>query len=48
MRVMPICACMGEAAGVAIALAKKTGTNTHTVDVAKLRSILRKYGATLD
>ncbi|MBQ9779089.1 MAG: FAD-dependent oxidoreductase [Clostridia bacterium] len=48
VRVMPICACMGEAAGVAIALAKKTGTNTHTVDVAKLRSILRKYGATLD
>ena len=48
VRIMPICACMGEAAGAAIALAKKTKTNTHTLDVAKLRESLKANGAILE
>ena len=47
VRIMPICACMGEAAGVAIALAYKTGKNTHTVDVQTLRAKLLEKGAAL-
>ncbi len=47
VRVMPICACMGDAVGTAIALAKKTGKNTHTVDVQAVRKKLIAYGATL-
>ena len=47
VRVMPICACMGDAAGTAIAVAKKTGTNTHTLDVQKVREILIANGAEL-
>lgn len=48
VRVMPICACMGEAAGTAIALAKSTGTNTHTLSVSALQEKLRANGATLE
>jgi HAMP domain-containing protein len=48
VRVMPICACMGEAAGTAAALAKQTGKNVHTVDVQLLRNTLRSYGAELN
>ncbi len=47
VRVMPICACMGDAVGTAIALAKKTGTNTHTVDVQAVRKLLLENGAEL-
>ena len=37
VRIMPICACLGEAGGIAISTAKKTGTNTHTVDVLSIK-----------
>lgn len=47
VRIMPICACMGEAAGVAIATAKKTGANAHTVDVQAVRARLIEKGAAL-
>ena len=48
VRIMPICACMGEAAGVAVSIAKKTNTNTHTVNVNKVRNKLRELGAAVD
>lgn len=47
VRILPICACMGQAAGTALAIAKKTGTNAHTVDIPTLRSKLRDKGAAL-
>ena len=47
VRIMPICACMGQAAGTAIALAKQDGKTTHTLDVNKLRNALIEDGATL-
>lgn len=48
VRIMPICACLGEAAGVAVAVAKKTGTNTHTVDIKAVREKLKELGAAID
>lgn len=48
VRIMPTCATMGEAAGIAVSVAKNTGTNTHTVDVKKVQSILREVGAVID
>lgn len=48
VRIMPICACMGEAAGVAISVAKKTNTNTHTVNIHDVRNKLRELGAAVD
>jgi hypothetical protein len=45
VRVMPICACMGEAVGVAIGVAHNTGKNTHTVDIQTVRQKLKDYGA---
>lgn len=48
VRIMPICAAMGEAAGVALAVAKSTGKNTHTVDIATVRDELKKNGAAID
>jgi hypothetical protein len=47
VRILPICACMGQAAGTAIALAEKTTKNTHTIDTQELRSILKENGATV-
>ena len=47
VRIMPICACMGEAAGTAIAIAHKTDTNAHTVDVQAVRARLLEKGAAL-
>lgn len=47
VRIMPICACLGEAAGTAAALAHKTGKNMHTVDIGALRAELKKNGAVL-
>jgi hypothetical protein len=46
-RVMPTCACMGEAAGTAFAVAKDTGTNTHTLDVSVLQARLLENGAVI-
>ena len=47
VRIMPICACLGEAAGVAIALAKQSGTTAHAVDLAVLQEQLTDNGAIL-
>ena len=48
VRIMPICATMGEAAGVAAAVAKQTGTCVHDVDVATVQKKLREKGAVID
>lgn len=48
IRIMPICCCLGEAAGTAIGIAQNTGTNTHTVDVQKVQEALRAGGALID
>ena len=45
VRILPICACLGEAAGTAIAFAKETDTDTHSIDVKSLRERLAKKGA---
>lgn len=45
IRIMPICTCMGEAAGVAVALAKDTGVAPAEVDTDPLRDRLRAGGA---
>ena len=47
IRIMPICACLGEAAGTAAAVAKRTGTTTHSVDVKAVQGCLKKRGARL-
>jgi hypothetical protein len=44
---MPICACLGQAAGTAAALAKKSGTTAHSVDIKALQTLLRQNGARL-
>ena len=48
VRIMPICATMGEAAGVAAAVAKQTKTCVHNVDVAIVQKKLREKGAAID
>ena len=45
VRVMPICACIGEAAGTALAIAKSSGTNARTVNIDTVRATLMKNGA---
>jgi len=45
VRIMPICASMGEAAGTAIAVAKNTNKNTHTLDIKLLQQTLKENGA---
>ena len=45
IRIMPICICLGEAAGTAAALAKKTGVAAADVNVEALRGRLREKGA---
>ena len=47
VRIMPICACMGEAAGTAVAVAKKTNADTHTVCVKNVQQKLTENGAIL-
>lgn len=47
VRIMPICATLGHAAGAAIAIAHKNGTDTHTVDIPALQQLLREQGAVL-
>lgn len=47
IRIMPICACLGQAAGAAAAQAIKSGTNAHTVDVSAVQEKLRALGAML-
>jgi len=38
VRIMPICACLGEAAGIAAAEAIKTNTNAHTLDISAVQA----------
>ena len=45
VRIMPICACLGQAAGTAIALALKSNANTHTVNIKELQKKLIENGA---
>ena len=47
VRIMPICCCMGEAAGTAIGVAYNSGTNLHNVDVNEVQTILVSNGAKL-
>lgn len=47
IRVMPQCMNMGEAAGVAAAMAAESGISPRDVDVKKLRGILLEKGALL-
>lgn len=47
IRIMPICACLGEAAGVAAAVACHSGTNAHTVSVKTLQERLKEHGAAI-
>lgn len=47
IRIMPICACLGEAAGTAAALAHKTNATAHTLDVKLLQTTLKNNGAKL-
>lgn len=48
VRIMPICATMGEAAGTAVAVAKKNGTTTKDVNVKELQDELRRAGACIE
>lgn len=45
VRIMPICSCLGEAAGTAIGVAFNSGSNTHTVDVKEVQRKLTENGA---
>lgn len=45
VRILPICATMGEAAGVAVSMCKSSGKNTHTLDGTELRAKLKEKGA---
>ncbi|MBE6783715.1 MAG: FAD-dependent oxidoreductase [Ruminococcaceae bacterium] len=47
VRIMPICCCLGEAAGTAVAIAHKTNTTAHTVDIEALQQKLKENGAVL-
>ena len=47
IRVMPPCMGMGQAAGIAAALAVKDGTTVRNVDVQNLREVLKENGAYL-
>ncbi len=47
VRILPICACLGEAAGTAAALAKTTVGKVQDIDVQQLRQNLRDKGAAL-
>ena len=42
-----ICASLGQAAGTAIAEAKKSGCNVHTVDIQAVRKKLKENGAAI-
>lgn len=45
VRIMPICASMGEAAGAAVAVAHKSDANVHNVDVSAVQALLVAGGA---
>lgn len=45
VRVMPVCPTMGEAAGVAAAVAAQEHTDFPETDVKKIQALLRKHNA---
>ncbi len=45
VRIMPICSCTGEAAGIAAAIAKEDGISVADADAQKIRARLREVGA---
>lgn len=47
VRIMPICCCMGQAAGTAVATAYNTSTNAHTLDIKLLQEKLKENNAVL-
>ncbi len=47
IRIMPICATLGQAAGTAAAVMKKSGKNNKTVDVKEIQRILEERGAAI-
>lgn len=47
VRIMPICSCLGEAAGIAVGVAHHTGTDAHTVDVKAVQKKLIENGAAI-
>ncbi len=47
VRIMPTCACLGQAVGTAAAVAFKSEKNAHTVDVKALQNKLVENGAVL-
>lgn len=47
VRIMPICATMGEAAGIAASVALNTGKNAHTVDITIVQQKLVEKGAAI-
>lgn len=44
-RIIPICTCIGEGAGMAIALAAKNNSKTEDIDINELHSMMDKVGA---
>lgn len=46
-RIMPICCCLGQAAGAAAALAAKSGCTTREISISQLQQLLRQHGAML-
>lgn len=44
LRIMPVVASIGEAGGIAIALAKKNGASTQSINIKELQSILKNNG----
>ncbi len=46
-RIMPYCCELGQAAGVAVSVARKSGTDTASVDVNKVREELRLHDFTI-
>lgn len=47
IRIMPIVACLGEAAGVASFVAMRDGVGTNSVDVSKVQAILKENNCQL-
>ncbi|MGN1121439.1 MAG: FAD-dependent oxidoreductase [Eubacteriales bacterium] len=45
VRIMPTCCCLGEAAGVAAALAKQSGCSVKQIDIDALHKMLDENGA---
>ena len=47
-RIMPVCASLGEAAGIAAALAKKASCSVKSIDIPLLRKTIQAHGGRVD